>query len=385
MIRERWALALILLSAGALAAEQAVKARVIPAGALRGDTAQSVAFSPDGKYVAAGFGGPTTGRHPLRPNGGGVAVWEAASGKRVFFHEEFGDVTRLAFTPDGKSLVYFRSYTAGCLTEDNAVVVLDARSGRVRKAWGENDPSGFALTRAAVLVGKRVGGRSRVYSLGDLQPQKGPGRLNAQALASSADGRWLAVVSAAKGGLTLFEGLAERRALRDDALSSCFALAVGPGGKLVATGHPKGVVRVWDTAKGAAVRTIDLKQPGHAFPFFSPDGKVLAVGTQSTRRLRWYQEAPGQEYRRERSVAPAGCEVVFYDAATFQRLRRWRFEDGAYRTWYARTTKAGDLYPEYNPARFAFSPDGKAVLAGCNGAVLVEAASGKVIRRLAAR
>jgi WD40 repeat protein len=56
------------------------------------DSANSVAFSPDGKYVVSS--GDTTAR-----------VWEAATGKEVarMTHDDF--VRSVAFSPDGKYVV----------------------------------------------------------------------------------------------------------------------------------------------------------------------------------------------------------------------------------------------------------------------------------------
>lgn len=47
---------------------------VIEAHAHPVANAQSVAFSPDGRLVAAGFGGPSNGRFRLKPPGGRVVV-----------------------------------------------------------------------------------------------------------------------------------------------------------------------------------------------------------------------------------------------------------------------------------------------------------------------
>ena len=72
--------------------------------------------------------------------------------------------------------------------------------------------------------------------------------------------------------------------------------------------------------------------------------------------------------------------MVFIDTDTLRERQRWRFLDGSYRTWYARFGR-DTTEPEYNTARFVYSPDGKYFLAGCNGVVLVDVASGKVVRQ----
>src|SRR3954454_21162458 len=90
-----------LLGPGALAqdarpggppAKAASRVIVIPAREHRTDNAEAVAVSPDGRLVAAGFGGPSNGRFPLRPNGGGLALWEADTGRLVRAVGEYGDI-----------------------------------------------------------------------------------------------------------------------------------------------------------------------------------------------------------------------------------------------------------------------------------------------------
>ena len=59
----------------------------------------SVAFSPDGKTLAAGYG--------VGGVGGGVVLWDAAARKRLAddpLPVKEGDVSSVAFSPDGKTL-----------------------------------------------------------------------------------------------------------------------------------------------------------------------------------------------------------------------------------------------------------------------------------------
>ena len=86
----------------------------------------SVAFSPDGKTLAAGYSlGPSTG--------GGVLLWDVAGRKRVVEKSlpvTEGSVTSLAFSPDGKTLAAGYGY-AHRLYTDGGVVLWDV-AGRKR-------------------------------------------------------------------------------------------------------------------------------------------------------------------------------------------------------------------------------------------------------------
>ena len=70
-----------------------------PLAVKEGDVT-SVAFSPDGKTLAAGYGGGVG-------VGGGVVLWDVAARKRLAddpLPVKEGDVTSVAFSPDGKTL-----------------------------------------------------------------------------------------------------------------------------------------------------------------------------------------------------------------------------------------------------------------------------------------
>ena len=119
----------------------------------------SVAFSPDGKTLAAGYGGVG--------GGGGVVLWDAAGRKRLAedpLPVKEGDVQSVAFSPDGKTLAAgYGSVGVG----GGGVVLWDA-AGRKRLAEDplavkEGDVQSVAFspdgkTLAAGYGGDRVGG-----------------------------------------------------------------------------------------------------------------------------------------------------------------------------------------------------------------------------------
>jgi len=97
---------------------------------------QVVAFAPGGTMVATGCSGMSDGRFPPRPHPdvrkcGVIAVWDVATRRRLFRWETFGDLTQLAFSPDGTLLASgsndrtVRLWSVSSLTERQ---VLEAHS-----------------------------------------------------------------------------------------------------------------------------------------------------------------------------------------------------------------------------------------------------------------
>jgi WD40 repeat protein len=218
-----------------------------------------VAYRPDGRVLAV------AGDHGL------VSLWDMPAGRRsgLPIDAHRGPVTAVAFSPDGKLLA-----TGGV---DHALRLWDA-TGRTLVA--EDDlggqvtllaftPDGAGLTAVAGdrVVAWDVAGRHRV-----------DGRLDdPYSVAASADGKTVAA-----GGYRTLElwdvpGHRQRAYLTglDDYLRTA---AFHPGGRVLAVGGDE-TLRLWD---------LDTRHPigaaltGHHGPLsasgFSPDGQLLATG-----------------------------------------------------------------------------------------------------------
>jgi WD40 repeat protein len=231
MLAVSWALPLLALSAEASRALAQPKLLVTlgqEAGPSkrRGISVYCVAFSPDGKTVAAG-----TNRRE-------VQLWDVVTGKETATlpgHE--GAVRSVAFRPDGKALVSGDSSGAlwlWDLTSNSRIARLNAANDSIRSVNISPDGKTVAASRGKGIIG--------VWDLGSAKLLK--------TLEGGTDG---------SAGVT--------------------SVAFSPDSKLLASAHSDLKVRLWDAATGKCLATLEGHKDDVEVVAFSPDGKRLATGS----------------------------------------------------------------------------------------------------------
>ena len=252
-----------------------------------GDT---VAFSPDGKSLAAGCKDQT------------IRLWDATTRELLPAFPRFRSwVSSVAFAPDG------RTFVAG--TADSCVTVWDLKTGKQAVALeqhtgsfaGQGQLRGNTLSVAYSPDGRFVAGGdneglvmvwdvatghvSRVFWTRD--------STFAYSMAFSADSRTLAV--AYDNGPVRLWDLEKEEEIRAFALPpdtySFISVAFSPDGKMLAIGNGKeresGEVLIWDLTRSGAPKTLR----GHTWPVlsvaFSADGRLLVSGGQDMTVRLW--------------------------------------------------------------------------------------------------
>jgi WD40 repeat protein len=360
--------------AGAVVAQSAPRSLAAPFVPARDP--QTVAFAPGGTMVATGCSGLSDETFPPRPHPdvrkcGVVAVWDVATGKRLFRWETFGDLTQLAFSPDGALLASARRFTtSGGLALDE-VRVYDLTTGRLARTLDRCHAFDFSPDGRQLAVLSRT--KCVVYDVQEWSKLALVGPLGgAVSVAFAADGESLVGVvrEGEKYRLRLAPIDPTDQAPADDAPAAAanehreslalespfYRVAVAPDGALLATGHDGGNVVVWD-AQTLDVRTrLQTGEQGMAHPVFSPDARLLATGCQEN------------------------GDVVIWNLDQRQEAGRFTFEKGGLRTYALRP--AGETFrPECDPTRFCFSPDGTAILVGAYGGILRATDGGQELKR----
>jgi hypothetical protein len=237
---------------------------------------ESVAFSPNGRTLAAG------------DDGGHVGVWDVATGRRTATLTEGNSVVSVAFSPDGRTLAV-GDY-------GGHVGVWDVATGR----------------RTATLAeGKGV------YDV-----------------AFSPDGRTLAVGDVG-GDVGVWDVVTGRRTATLAEGNEVDAVAYSPDGPILVTGDSLGNVIIWNAVSGQQLARLSENGTVDGLAF-SRDGQVLAIGSQNgnvvllwqnlanlTQRFftrlicgkirgnmtqaQWAEYAPGQPYQKTCPLHRSTC------------------------------------------------------------------------------
>jgi WD40 repeat protein len=224
---------------------------------------RTLAFSADGKLLAAGSG------EPEEP--GVLAVWNVATRRPLFTHHEKRGIPSVAFSPDGKLL-------AVGVFEDQCRVI-DVTTGKVHNLLPGHGKAARVVAFSPDGKTLAIGSYDHTIRLWDLATLKVRKTLEGHtnwcwALAYSADGALLA--SGSPDQTVKLWDPAGGKLLKT--LSSGFAVrhvAFVPRSRMVATIGYEGAVRMYDSNSGKLL--AKLGSAGSEDLSFAPDGKNVAA------------------------------------------------------------------------------------------------------------
>ncbi|MCX4854446.1 WD40 repeat domain-containing protein [Streptomyces canus] len=242
--------------------------------------AGSVAFSPDGKTLAAGLSGVQGIHSTLR-------LWDVARGTATTpWPDQVEELTKVAFSPDGKTLAMTGTFAVSLWNvADRTAIALPHPRPTLDLAFA---PDGRTLAS---------GGRDGTARLWDLPTHTLTTMLTTQgmaevdAVAFSPDGRTLATDSddLTESPVRLWDLRTHTVATTLDAprRHGFNPVAFPSKGTIMATGSADNIVRVWDSGTSYVYAPLT----GHTGPVttvaFSPDGDTLATGSEDRTVRLW--------------------------------------------------------------------------------------------------
>jgi len=275
-----------------------------------------LAFAPDGKALCSG------GRED-----GMICRWDLATGTlQSRFTANADGLAATAFSPDRKTVA-----TQGHLP-DPTIRLWDSATGKQVRSFGK--PSDLQLERMAgsflnsltfssdgkTLASASSDGMIRLWDPATgKQTRRFKGIQEPTALTFSPDGKTLAAAVRYTGGLVagptaVLWDVASGKELRQfDAHVRAGSIAFSPDGKLVAAaGCPDPTVIVWEVATGKQFRRLAVAHGVCYGLDFSPDGRVLAAGSDDHENpVHLWELATGQEVRRFRGHRDGADSVAF--------------------------------------------------------------------------
>jgi WD40 repeat protein/serine/threonine protein kinase len=345
----------------------------------------SVAFHPDGRWIAAVVGGDPVDDATRATQ---VCFWDAKSGQPVRSLPVPGTTARLSFSPDGQRLLLG--------TTDGRVMIRDAATGKEQMSTllHKQAVAGLAFSSGGedfasaswdqtVKICKSDTGQVLHLLQGHTEP--------VQAVAFHPKGRWLASGSW-DSTVKLWDVVTgkEMLTLRGHK-SAVYGVAFSPDGKLLASSGSNGNLKIWEVATGKVVQSVTGQTGSMLGLAFSPDGRYLASGG-SDATVRVWDVASGVERIVFRGHSAAVESIQF--SPDSQRLASCSPAQGVVKVWdltqhpeYATFARTGSrsqklikvwdlLRPSDTPTLAQTGPDIEALTFAADGKRLLSATVG---------
>lgn len=314
---------------------------------------RAIAISPDGRMIATGYGRTIPAATGFLSSGS-VRIWDLDTGGReLALGGRWDSVTSVAFSSDGRMLA------AGL--SNSTARIWDLAGGREPKVLGDHTDgvSAVAFSPNGRLLATASGGwdsTARIWDISsgqELEVIEGHSE-GIDSIAFSPDGRLLATAS--RDGTARLWDPATGRELKvlEEHTTAVIGVSFSPDGHLLATTSWDNTARIWDVATGQQLQVLEGHLANVYGVAFSPDGRTVATASDTARL--WDVET-GRELKVLEGQSAIVDSVAFSpDGRTIATASR----DNTARIWDAATGRklaaliklADDSWLQLTPAGF---------------------------------
>ncbi|CAI7653790.1 unnamed protein product [Penicillium glandicola] len=319
------------------------------------DSAELIAFSPDGSLLVSGFNTDKT-----------INLWDPATGvlKRTL-ECHLSSVDSIAFSPDSQLLA--------CSSHiGKSIKIWDPTTGTLKHTLEGH--SSFVRSVAFSPNGQLLASSSHIHraikiwdpATGALKHVMEGHSSSIQSVAFSPDGQLLASGSWDKT-IKLWDPITGApKHTQEDYSSSVESVAFSPDGGLLVSGSLDAAIKLWDTATGDLKHTLEGHSSKVSSVAFSPDGQLLASGHWDRTVKLWDTATRTLKYDIITNLKPglrSGESVVF--SPDGRLLASWS-NDTTIKLWNTATGALKHILKGhfYKIQSVAFSPDGQLLASG---------------------
>ena len=261
-------------------------------------TVESVAFSLDGKTIAASYDPKEyQGSYVLR-------MWDVATLTEIDTLTYWGDRSlpgsrsfgnkNVSFSPDGKTILSRCEQSVICLRD--AATYTEIRRLEIPGHWAYIavfSPDGHTLACAGYYSHGHAHYGSEIVRLWDVETDTEIGRLwghigGVSSVAFSPDGRTLATAGSIDATVRLWDVDTQTEiAILRGHTGWLNGIAFSPDGKTIVSGSHDRTVRLWDVETRTEIGTLEGHTAAVKSISFSPDGRTLASGSDDRMVRLW--------------------------------------------------------------------------------------------------
>jgi WD40 repeat protein len=326
-----------------------------------------VSFSSDGKTLAS-LGSAVDGKKTIK-------LWDVKTGKEIGMHEGLPFVESFSFSPDGKILASrgFIGYRG--FDQEIGIKLWDVESGKEMKTLEGYGPVSFSPDGKilAILDGKKT------IKLWDVKTGKEIRMLEGHSGAVSSvsfspDGR---ILASGKWGETILWDVMSGEKIRT--LGGGLHVFFSPDGKILASDSRDGL-KLWDVESGNELATVPVSLGGRAVSavgtVFSPNGRILATAEGDDR----FSDKPftklwDMKSLKEIRALQGHAQIVWIRSVSFSpdgKILATGSDDGIIRLWDIESAKQRVMVKGRSLAveHLSFSPDGKILASGSKNGII---------------